>query len=99
LDFGSAGAFDAHRVGKHAYTYSEGIAMVPMREDGRRCLSVAEIREAGWGQDRFGRWRQPSKVPFSARQLGKSAVRVPIVAPGRGEASLSSRPAENEKAA
>ena len=38
-NFGSVAAFDAHRVGKHAYDYS------PQRPDGRRCLSVKEVRK------------------------------------------------------
>jgi hypothetical protein len=50
LDFGSISAFDTHRVGKHAYTYSEGVLMDPVREDGRRCLSAAEI-EASVNRD------------------------------------------------
>ena len=32
-DFGAIAAFDRHRVGKHAYLYSED------HPDGRRCLS------------------------------------------------------------
>lgn len=42
-DFGSVAAFDRHRVGVHAYTFSEGMRMVPPRDDGRRCLDVSEI--------------------------------------------------------
>jgi hypothetical protein len=34
-DFTSVRLFDAHRVGNHGYTYSEGVKMTPMREDGR----------------------------------------------------------------
>ncbi len=56
LDFSSVKSFDAHRVGKHAYTYSEGIRMDPMREDGRRCLRVEELEDAGMAQDARGRW-------------------------------------------
>lgn len=55
-DFGSVSAFDAHRVGTHAYTYSEGVKMEPMREDGRRCLSRAELVESGFVQNTHGRW-------------------------------------------
>lgn len=46
-DFGSVEAFDTHRVGTHAYSYSEGAVMLPPREDGRRCLSVREIETLG----------------------------------------------------
>ena len=58
-DFGSVGAFDDHRVGKHAYTITEGLKMDPPREDGRRCLSVLEMTEMEWHHDKFGRWRTP----------------------------------------
>lgn len=59
LDFGSLGAFDAHRVGRHAYSYSEGVAMSPLRENGRRCLRVWELESLGWARDSRGRWRRP----------------------------------------
>jgi len=42
-DFASVAAFDQHRAGKHAYTYSEGVKMEPMREDGRRCLQPSDV--------------------------------------------------------
>jgi len=58
-DFGSVSAFDAHRVGKHAYTFQEGLAMEPVRWDGRRCLGTDELETLGWHQDTHGRWRQP----------------------------------------
>lgn len=63
LDFSSVRAFDAHRVGVHAYTYAEGLRMRPPRENGRRCLTVAELEttldKAGdllFGLDARGRW-------------------------------------------
>jgi hypothetical protein len=59
LDFGSVSAFDAHRVGRHEYTFSEGLSLDAPREDGRRCLSVEELEAKSWGQDSRGRWRQP----------------------------------------
>jgi hypothetical protein len=40
-DFGGVRAFDLHRVGKHAYSYS------PERPDGRRCLSEQEMLARG----------------------------------------------------
>jgi hypothetical protein len=43
-DFGSITAFDAHRVGSHEYTSTEGLRMEPSKEDGRRCLSVSEMK-------------------------------------------------------
>ena len=39
-DFASVRAFDAHRIGRHAYTQAEGLALDPPRKDGRRCLSA-----------------------------------------------------------
>lgn len=42
-DFGSVSAFDAHRTGTHAYTYSEGLKQEPPVENGRRCLSTREM--------------------------------------------------------
>ena len=56
LDFSSVRAFDAHRVGKHAFTYIEGLRMNPPREDGRRCLRVDELHAAGFAQNTRGRW-------------------------------------------
>lgn len=58
-DFSSVGSFDAHRVGEHDYTLHEGLKMEPPREDGRRCLTVDEMEEAGWDKDKHGRWRAP----------------------------------------
>jgi hypothetical protein len=55
-DFASVSAFDKHRVGKHAYTYLEGIKMDPPREDGRRCLDSDEMLERGMELDSRGRW-------------------------------------------
>jgi hypothetical protein len=62
LDFASVAAFDAHRVGKHAYTLSEGLRMDPPREDGRRCLAVDEMEASGWRVDRRGRWVHPREA-------------------------------------
>ena len=55
-DFGSVRAFDAHRVGAHAYTFREGLDMEPSREDGRRCLDPDEFLEHGLVSNRYGRW-------------------------------------------
>ena len=56
LDFSSVKSFDSHRVGKHAYTLSEGLRMEPPREDGRHCLVQHELVDAGMAQDARGRW-------------------------------------------
>jgi len=61
LDFGSISAFDEHRVGKHAYTFLEGLDLDPPRDDGRRCLDPGELLERGWRQDQRGRWRTPGR--------------------------------------
>ena len=53
-DFGSVSAFDRHRVGRHAYTLSEGLELG--REDGRRCLDVDEMQATGMALDARGRW-------------------------------------------
>ena len=58
-DFAAVRAFDAHRVGKHAYTYSEGLKLNPPREDGRRCLHQTEMVERGFAEDTRGRWVDP----------------------------------------
>lgn len=78
-DFTSLKLFDAHRVGKHAYTYSEGIAMEPMREDGRRCLSSDEMLERGWEKDGKGRWFDPIAVE-AARQHFRGGTGMPLSA-------------------
>lgn len=56
LLFASTDAFDAHRVGDHAYLASAE------RPDGRRCLTEDELAEAGLRLSAAGRWmvRQPS---------------------------------------
>lgn len=81
-DFGSTSAFDAHRTGKHAYTYREGLAMDPSREDGRRCLDTEELERAGWHRDKQGRWRQPMRntAGLLAMMYGRSHATTP--APG-----------------
>jgi hypothetical protein len=53
-DFGSVSAFDAHRVGKQEHPFG------PAHPDGRRCLSIVELRERGWTEDGRGRWRRAS---------------------------------------
>jgi len=55
-DFASVSAFDKHRVGKHAYLYTEGLEMDPPRDDGRRCMDADEMRAAGIERDDRGRW-------------------------------------------
>jgi hypothetical protein len=66
-DFGSAGLFDRHRIGKHAYTFGEGLRMDPPREDGRRCLDAGEMRELGWALNGRGRWIDPARALRAAQ--------------------------------
>lgn len=78
-DFASVRAFDDHRVGKHAYTYSQGLRMDPMREDGRRCLSQDEMRDVGMAQDERGRWflverREMARKAFHGGALTSDAL-------------------------
>jgi hypothetical protein len=74
-DFAGLTLFDAHRVGKHAYTSTEGLRMEPPREDGRRCLSPDEMLERGWKQDQHDRWRGPAaESPVWALGKRKSAA-------------------------
>ncbi len=65
LAFAGTSAFDFHRRGVHAFTLSEGLRMEQRREDGRRCLHVSEMGEAGMELDSRGRWR----VKASPKQL------------------------------
>lgn len=71
-DFSSVAMFDRHRVGVHAYTYSEGIAMEPMREDGRRCLVLVEMTAKRWRKDARGRWCDPASIEAVRRAFGAS---------------------------
>jgi hypothetical protein len=70
LDFGSVRAFDAHRVGVHAYTYPEGLRMTPPRDNGRRCLTSDELSALpGFARNARGRW---SLAAHQNRGFGRS---------------------------
>lgn len=60
-DFNGLTLFDAHRVGKHDFTYKEGLRMNPPRENGRRCLTVEEMTAKGWTLNQRGRWVDASR--------------------------------------
>lgn len=77
LDFTSLSGFDSHRVGKHGYSYSQGVKMEPLREDGRRCLTPAELTDRGMTQNARGRWTLPAPHPDAPRPSW-----VPRKAPG-----------------
>jgi hypothetical protein len=60
-DFGSVELFDRHRVGKHAYTFAEGLDRG--LEDGRRCLDATEMQASGWRLNARNRWTDPARDP------------------------------------
>lgn len=68
-NFASVESFDAHRVGTHDYTYSEGAAMNPPREDGRRCLSIDEMLDTGWDLDVKGEFHAPAMSDLARVEL------------------------------
>jgi hypothetical protein len=72
-DFSSVSLFDRHRIGRHEYTYLEGVTPDPPREDGRRCLLVEEIEEKGWALDGRQRWSDPAKVEQARRAFAETA--------------------------
>jgi len=72
-DFTSVELFDRHRVGVHEYTITEGLAMDPPREDGRRCLAVHEMRDRGWAQDGSVRWYDPVRAARARMAFPPSA--------------------------
>jgi len=85
-DFTSLRLFDAHRVGVNAYTYSESVAMEPMREDGRRCLGADEMLERGWARNDKGRWFDPeeserARARFCAAGVAPEGTREPQEGP------------------
>jgi hypothetical protein len=72
-DFGSLSAFDAHRTGKHAHTFREGLERGA--EDGRRCLDPDELAAIGWHRDGPGRWKLPLSQAQQQRLAGMRAER------------------------
>jgi hypothetical protein len=60
-DFGGVELFDRHRVGRHAYTFAEGLQRG--LEDGRRCLNEGEMLEAGWRLNGRRSWVDPARNP------------------------------------
>lgn len=69
-DFGGLRLFDAHRVGKHTDDYA------PDLPDGRRCLTVGEMRKRGWTRNNRGRWTDPKRAhDIQRRQVAEVPVR------------------------
>jgi hypothetical protein len=75
LAFAGTSAFDAHRVGVHAYTWREGLAMEPPREDGRRCLQGDELEVAGLALDDRGRWHLVADARRARRRFAETHER------------------------
>jgi hypothetical protein len=65
-DFTSVRLFDAHRIGRHEYSWSREL------EDGRRCLDIEEMHERGWEQEQNSRWFDPKHV-----ERARQAFRTP----------------------
>ena len=72
-DFASLRLFDAHRVGLHEFTFSEGLAFEPPREDGRRCLDTDEMCARGWHLNEQGRWSDPARAARTRNYFEKAA--------------------------
>jgi hypothetical protein len=72
-DFSSVRAFDKHRVGVHAFTYSEGLALDPPREDGRRCLRTDELEDAGFRLTASGRWELAAEADRARTAFARTA--------------------------
>jgi hypothetical protein len=62
-DFGSTTAFDAHRVGQHAYSFA------PEHPGGRRCLTPVEMRAKGFKKNTRGRWSLSSYVEVPQEEV------------------------------
>jgi hypothetical protein len=74
LDFAKVAYFDRHRVGRHAYSFSDGLRMDPPREDGRRCLDKGELRAMGWTTDARGRWYDVAARDQTLRWVARKSV-------------------------
>ena len=86
-DFNSIDLFERHLVGTHEYTHTQGLRDEPppgwrhnhpdetwsSREDGRRCLSVEEMRTKGWTPNERGYWIDPVAVERARAGFRKSA--------------------------
>lgn len=86
LDFASLGAFDAHRRGRHAYLADAS------RPDGRSCLTLDELAEAGLELDPRDRWRLAADARRALARYGATAE-TPEIASGVGQdAQRGARP-------
>jgi hypothetical protein len=92
LDFGSVSAIDAHRVGKHAYTFREGLDMEPLREDGRRCLDPDELEAHGLVLNSRGGWSLAGHLERGRAMPQKASP------PSRGYSGRDGSPAGDQEA-
>ena len=73
--FASVGAFNAHRRGRHAYLAEAA------RPDGRRCLTLDELADAGLELDTRGRWRLAADATRAQSRFAPDSATA-VVAPG-----------------
>jgi hypothetical protein len=73
-DFSKLSYFDQHRVGVHAFTFSEGLKLDPPRDDGRRCLDAEEMLAAGLSLDANGRWTNEAKTAATRAAFGAASA-------------------------
>jgi hypothetical protein len=95
-DFANIEAFDAHRIGLHAYTFDAGLQLEPPRRDGRRCLGAEELSLKGWTTDGKGRWVHPRELRKRARR-GGDALTEPASNPD-GHSRSSEAPKDSQRA-
>jgi hypothetical protein len=60
-DFGSVDLFDRHRCGEYGPGDYKGDLENWTPEQGRRCLTIAEMQAKGWCLGKRGRWMDPAK--------------------------------------
>jgi hypothetical protein len=73
-DFTSVFLFDLHRVGVHAYTFSQGMGQDTPVENGRRCLDPEEMEAKGWRTNEKGRWYSPERSEKVSRYFSGLAL-------------------------
>lgn len=73
-DFAGVAYFDRHRTGTHEYSYSEGLALQPPKDDGRRCMNEDEMFEVGLqlisNEDKADSKRHRSRVGSAVPMYG-----------------------------
>jgi len=69
-DFTSVTLFDTHHIGRHEYTFQEGLKLDPPVEDGRRCLDKIEMLDKGWIILPSGLWSDPARTESARIRFG-----------------------------